>query len=241
LEEPLATTTGGSRRNKKVSGPKSRKAIKSAPSPEVSKGTSGIKTLFDSAFFRNVVAAGLAAAAAALVSRASNSSSDVTSETPVRDEPLDGRSSKEESPPLTAKVRKKTKEATAAVTEAAGSVTSGNAVNKVAKKAKKAVKSTKAALTRADNVSGAPDSNEGTQSQVQPRLRKVRSDAGSRRKPKVQVEIGTPSIAAELPIQPDTETSTLAIGAGSVPEEDGPFNGPSEVAEPNLPKPATDT
>jgi hypothetical protein len=216
----LATTTGRSGRTKKGSGSRSQKARKSAHLSEAKKIDGGIKSLINSPLFRNVVAAGLAAAAAALVSRGSSSSNDLDAEAPGGDGALDGSPVDAKPSSLTAKVNRRTKAGKTAVVEAAEAVSLGSAGAQVAKKAKKVAKATKAALTGADAGSGVAGSDHGIEPPVQPRTRKVRSDAGRRRKPKVEVADPGPLPIADLPLPPRTETSTLALSAAVIPEAD---------------------
>ena len=155
------------------------------------------------------------------MSRGSSSSDDLSAEASGRDGSLDGSGVDAKSPSLTAKVHRKTKAAKAAVAKAAESVTLEDARAQVATKAKKAAKATKAVLTGADAGSKAAGSDQSMETPIQQRTRKVRSDAGRRRKPKVGVADLKPPSTADLPLPSRTETSTLALGADSIPPDDG--------------------
>jgi hypothetical protein len=183
--------------------------------------TGAIKSLFDSALFRNVVAAGLAAAAAALVTRASGQSGDLTSESPLRDEPHHDKKLTAKSSPIVTQARRKAKTATAAVTHAAEAVTSGDAVENVTRKAKRVANVAKAAITGSDGQSGAAHDKESDEPSAPLRTRKVRSDAGSQRKrPRsLKAEPEAP-LTGDLPVLAQTETSALALGVATIADDD---------------------
>ena len=214
----MARTLGKGGADKKKSAVRNRD-LKLKTRPAVATGA--IKSLFDSALFRNVVAAGLAAAAAALVTRASGQSGDLTSETPPRDEPHNDKKLTASSSPIASQVRKKAKSATAAVTHAAEAVTSGDAVKEVTRKAKRVAKGAKAAITGSDGESVAVHNDQSDEPSARLRTRKVRSDAGSQRKRR-----GVPTATSEVPLTADlpslaqTETSALALSAATIADDD---------------------
>jgi hypothetical protein len=212
----ITSDTGG--KKTKGSASNGRKGGKIERSTGVRKAEGGLRSLVKSQLFRNVVAAGLAAAAAALVSKASSSSDDA--ERPVPDGPLDGSNRKARSPSLTAKVRRKTKTAKSAVAKAAESVGAADAGAKLTRKARKAAKATKSALTGADGEKEASGRSQSTDPRVQQRSRKIRSDAGSRRKPRENVPDLEAPLSGDLPNQPHTETSALALSTATIPSSD---------------------
>jgi hypothetical protein len=221
LEGSLARTIGKRGGDKKKSAARNRVLKTKNRSAEPTTAKSAIRSLFDSALFRNVVATGLAAAAAALVTRTSGRSDDLTSETPLRDEPYDDKKLKAKSPPIVTQVRKKAKSATAAVTHTAEAVTSGDAVGKVARRAKRVAKVAKAAITGSDDEIGALHNDQSSEPSAPQRTRKVRSDAGSqRRRPRVPTARSEAPQTGNLPGLAQTATSALALSAASVADDD---------------------
>jgi hypothetical protein len=217
----LARTTGKGGADKKKSAARNRDLKTKTRSAEATTATGAIKSLFDSALFRNVVAAGLAAAAAALVTRASGHSGDLTSETPLPDEPHDDEKLTAKSSPIVTQVRRKAKSATAAVTHAAEAVTSGDAVDKVTRRAKRVAKVAKAAITGSDGESGAVHNDQSGEPPVPQRTRKVRSDAGSQRKrPRASKAKSEAPVTGGVPVLAQTETSALALSAAIIADDD---------------------
>jgi hypothetical protein len=147
LEESLAKTSARVRGKKDKPADLNRNSDKRTRSKEAASVASGMRALLDSTLFRNVVAAGLAAAAAALVSRGSGPSNDQTQPTPARDDPHRAEAEQAKSPTLTSKVRRKAKISSEAVADAAESVSLGKAGAKVAREATKTAKAAEAALT----------------------------------------------------------------------------------------------
>lgn len=231
LERSLTKTSGTSGGKKKSSAATKRKAEKKARSTGATKIESGFRSLIGSPLFRNAVAAGLVAAAAALVSKASGSSNDLSPEAPGRDERGDGASLAAAPPSLTSKVKRKAKTATTAVSKAAESIALEDAAARVSGKAKKAAKAAKAALTSADDYSQVTRSDESTEPQPQRRTRKVRSDAGTPRKPKVHVAVMGEPQTGDLPILSTTETSALALSTATTPNDDEPRSLEEQSAE----------
>ena len=217
----MARTIGKGGADKKKSAARSRDLKMKTRSAEGTTATGAIRSLFDSALFRNVLAAGLAAAAAALVTRASGHSGDLMSETPPRDEPHDDKKLKAKSSPIAAQVRKKAKSATAAVTHAAEAVTSGDAVENVTRKTKRVAKVAKAAITGSDGESGAVHNDQSSEPSAPQRTRKVRSDAGSQRKrPRALAAKSEAPLPGDLPVLAQTETSALALSAATIADDD---------------------
>lgn len=216
----MARTTGKGGADKQKSTARNRNLTMKTRSAGGTTTTSAIRSLFDSALFRNVVAAGLAAAAAALVTRASGHSGDLTSQTP-RDEPHNEKKLRAKSSPIVTKVRRKAKSATAAVTHAAEAVTSADAVDKMTRRAKRAAKAAKTAITSSDGESGAAYIDQSSKPSAPSRTRKVRSDAGSQRKrPRALTRKPDEPLTGDLPVLAVTETSALALSAATIADDD---------------------
>jgi hypothetical protein len=179
-----------------------------------------MRALLDSTLFRNVVAAGLAAAAAALVSRGSGPSNDLTQPTPARDDPHRGEAEQAKSTTLTSKVRRKAKIASEAVVDAAESVSLGKAGAKVAREATKTAKAAKAALTASTQDSKTARNDQSIAAPPQQRTRKVRSDAGIQRQSRVPAATPEVTPAGDLPVLAQTETSALALDAATTSVDD---------------------
>jgi hypothetical protein len=190
-----------------------------------------MRALLDSTLFRNVVAAGLAAAAAALVSRGSGPSNDLTQPTPARDDPHRGEAQQAKSPTLTSKVRRKAKIASEAVADAAESVSVAKTGAKVARKATKTAKAAKAALTASTQDSKTARNDQSIAAPPQQRTRKVRSDAGIQRQ-RPRVPAATPEVTpnGDLPVLAQTETSTLALDAATTSVDEVAVQSSEELA-----------
>jgi len=176
------------------------------------------KTLINSPVLRNVVAAGLASAAAALLYRKSDDSADRgQGAQPLRTPPVRGGSDR---PALRATngVRRKAKAATAAVSKVAEAIVDTGGGAKVVGRAKDAAKPRRVAAARDSGASQpAPQGIGAAEPKAEQRQRKIRSDAGIRRKPK-KVEAQDKALGAvDLPALADTETSALALGSATAP------------------------
>jgi hypothetical protein len=230
LEESLAKTSARVRGKKDKPAALNRDSDKRTRSNEAASAASGIRALLDSTIFRNVVAAGLAAAAAALVSRGSGPSNDLTQPTPARDDPHRG-DAQAKSPTPTSKVRRKAKSASAAVADAAESVSLGKAGAKVARKATKTAKAAKAALAASDQDSRTARNDQSIGAAPQQRTRKVRSDAGiQRQRPRVPAATPAATSTKDLPVLAQTETSALALDAATTSVDDVAAQSSEELA-----------
>lgn len=217
----MARTNGKGGADKKKSAARDRELKTKTRSAEATTATGAIRSLFDSAVFRNVVAAGLAAAAAALVTRAPGHSGDLPSETPLHDEPQNGKKLKVKSSPIATQARRKAKSATSAVTHAAEAVTSAEAVDQIARRPKRVAKVAKAAITGSADESGAAHNDQSSKPSAPQRTRKVRSDAGIQRKrPGALTAKPEASSTGDLPVLAQTETSALALSAATSADDD---------------------
>lgn len=106
LEKTLAKSSG-SRPSKEINTTDPDNSGKKKRPNQATRAVSGIPSLFDAHLFLNVVAAGLAAAVAALVSRASGPSNDLAQQTLMRYEPQKGGAHAAKSPTLASKARRK--------------------------------------------------------------------------------------------------------------------------------------
>ena len=172
-----------------------------------------LKSLISSPVVRNAVAAGLASAAAALLYKKSDEAADGDQGAqPPKRLPDHGSSDRPAN-----SARRKAKAAAAQVSKVAEAIADTAAGAKVVEKAKVSAKPRRVAAARDSGASEpAPQGIGAAEPKAEQRQRKIRSDAGIRRKPK-KVEAQDKALGAvDLPALADTETSALALSSATV-------------------------